>query len=45
VNRGERVALIPGHLDPTMDRYEVLHMVRGDTLVDIVKVEGRGRSQ
>jgi D-serine deaminase-like pyridoxal phosphate-dependent protein len=45
VNRGERVALIPGHIDPTMDRYEVLHMVRGDTLVDIVKVEGRGRSQ
>ena len=32
-------------IDPTVDRYDVLHLVRGDTLVDIVPVEARGASQ
>jgi D-serine deaminase-like pyridoxal phosphate-dependent protein len=43
--RGERVELIPGHIDPTLDRYDVLHLVRGDVLVDIVPIEARGASQ
>jgi D-serine deaminase-like pyridoxal phosphate-dependent protein len=45
VARGERVEFAPGHIDPTLDRYDVLHLVQGDMLVDIVPVEGRGASQ
>ena len=45
VRRGDRVELIPGHIDPTMDRYDLLHLVQGDVLVDIVPIEGRGASQ
>jgi len=45
VIRGERVALAPGHIDPTLDRYDVFHLVQGDVLVDIVRVEARGASQ
>lgn len=45
VARGERVALAPGHIDPTLDRYDVFHLVQDGVLVDIVRVEGRGASQ
>ncbi|THD79347.1 MAG: DSD1 family PLP-dependent enzyme [Phenylobacterium sp.] len=45
VSRGERVEFIPGHIDPTLDRYDVIHLVQGDMLVDIVAVEARGASQ
>jgi len=45
VARGERVALAPGHIDPTLDRYDLMHLVQGDVLVDIVRIEGRGASQ
>jgi D-serine deaminase-like pyridoxal phosphate-dependent protein len=45
VARGERVALAPGHIDPTLDRYDVFHLVEDGVLVDIVRVDGRGASQ
>jgi len=45
VGRGERVELVPGHIDPTMDRYDVLWLVRGDVLEDVVPIEARGASQ
>jgi D-serine deaminase-like pyridoxal phosphate-dependent protein len=45
VARGERLELVPGHIDPTLDRYDAIHLVRGDVLVDIVPVEARGASQ
>ncbi|MBJ7413698.1 MAG: alanine racemase [Phenylobacterium sp.] len=45
VARGERMALAPGHIDPTLDRYDLMHLVQGDVLVDIVRIEGRGASQ
>ncbi|MBL8771235.1 MAG: alanine racemase [Phenylobacterium sp.] len=45
VARGERVAFAPGHIDPTLDRYDVFHLVEDDVLVDIVRVEARGASQ
>lgn len=45
VARGERVDFAPGHIDPTLDRYDVIHMVRGDVLVEIAPVEARGASQ
>ncbi|WP_293387426.1 alanine racemase [Phenylobacterium sp. RIFCSPHIGHO2_01_FULL_69_31] len=45
VARGERVALAPGHIDPTLDRYDLMHLVQGDVLVDIVRIGARGASQ
>ena len=42
---GDRIALVPPHCDPTVDRYDVLHVVRGDELVDTWPVTARGRSQ
>jgi D-serine deaminase-like pyridoxal phosphate-dependent protein len=45
VARGERVELRPGHVDPTFDRYDVLHVVQGDVLVDIIPIDARGASQ
>lgn len=45
VARGERVDLIPPHVDPTLDRYDAIFLVRGDTLVDIAPIEARGASQ
>jgi len=43
--RGERVDFVPPHVDPTLDRYDVIHLVRGDVLVEIAPVEARGASQ
>ena len=43
--RGERIVFAPGHIDPTLDRYDLLHLVRGDALIDIVRIEARGASQ
>ena len=45
VARGERVDFLPPHVDPTLDRYEVLYLVRGDALVEIAPIEARGASQ
>jgi D-serine deaminase-like pyridoxal phosphate-dependent protein len=45
VARDERVDFVPPHVDPTLDRYDVIHFVRGDVLVEIAPVEGRGASQ
>jgi D-serine deaminase-like pyridoxal phosphate-dependent protein len=45
VARGERMELVAPHCDPTFDRYDVVHLVRGDALVDIVRVDARGRAQ
>ncbi len=45
VARGERVDFLPPHVDPTLDRYDVIHFVRRDVLVEIAPVEGRGASQ
>jgi D-serine deaminase-like pyridoxal phosphate-dependent protein len=45
VARGERVDFVPPHVDPTLDRYDVIHCVRGDVLVEIAPVEARGASQ
>jgi D-serine deaminase-like pyridoxal phosphate-dependent protein len=45
VSRGERIDFAPPHVDPTLDRYDVIHLVRGDVLVEIAPVEARGASQ
>ncbi len=43
--RGERVELMPPHVDPTLDRYDVIHLVRDDVLVGIAPIDARGASQ
>ena len=45
VVRGERVDFVPPHVDPTLDRYDVIHLVRGDVLVEIAPIEARGAGQ
>jgi D-serine deaminase-like pyridoxal phosphate-dependent protein len=42
---GEQVILVPPHCDPTVNMYESYHVVKGDTLVEIWPVTGRGRSR
>ena len=39
---GSAIELIPPHCDPTVNLYDVYHVVRGDTLVDIWPVDARG---
>ncbi|MDG2520026.1 DSD1 family PLP-dependent enzyme [Caulobacter segnis] len=45
VLRGDRINFAPGHIDPTLDRYDLLHLVQGDVLIDIVRLEARGGAQ
>ena len=42
---GDIVTLAVPHCDPTVNLYDFFHIVRGDTLVDIWPVQGRGRSR
>ena len=42
---GEIVTLAVPHCDPTVNLYDFYHVVRGDTLVDLWRIEGRGRSR
>ena len=42
---GEQIEFVPPHCDPTVDRYDALHLVRGDTLVDVVPIDARGCTQ
>ena len=41
---GDWMRVITPHCDPTFNLYDVVHVVDGDTLVDIWPIEGRGRS-
>ena len=43
--RGDRVALVPPHCDPTVDRYDAMWLVRGDRVVGSAPIEARGRAQ
>lgn len=40
--RGDRVRLIPGHIDPTVAYHEHLHLVEGDQVVESWPVDLRG---
>ncbi|MEV6559318.1 alanine racemase [Nocardia sp. NPDC051756] len=42
---GAHLELLPPHCDPTVDRYDVIHVVEDDVLVDLWPVHARGRSQ
>jgi D-serine deaminase-like pyridoxal phosphate-dependent protein len=37
-----RLEIIPPHCDPTVNLYDHLHVVQGDRLVAIWRIEGRG---
>ena len=43
--RGDRLALVPPHCDPTVDKYDLIWLVRGDVAVDVADVDARGCSQ
>ncbi len=40
---GQTLQLIPGHCDPTVNLYDVLHVVEQDRLVDLWPISARGR--
>ena len=40
---GDGVECVVSHCDPTVNLYDYLHCVRGDVLVDIWRVDARGR--
>jgi D-serine deaminase-like pyridoxal phosphate-dependent protein len=42
---GARIVLVPPHCDPTVNLYDAYHIVKGETLVDIWTIAGRGRSR
>ena len=43
--RGQRLDLVPPHCDPTVDRYDVIWLVEGETVVGFFDVDARGCSQ
>ena len=43
--RGDRLALVPPHCDPTVDKYDRIWLVRGDDVVNEIDVTARGCSQ
>ena len=45
LRRGDRLDLIPGHIDPTIDRHDRLWAVRGDVLEAVIPIDARGASQ
>jgi D-serine deaminase-like pyridoxal phosphate-dependent protein len=42
---GDQVALIPGHIDTTVNLYDQYHVQRGGALVAIWPIAARGKSQ
>jgi len=44
LKRGDAIACVVPHCDPTVNLYDIYHVVRGDTLEAIWPVDGRGRS-
>jgi len=44
-HRGDRLALVPPHCDPTVDKYDLIWLVRGDVVVGVAHVDARGCSQ
>ncbi|HTI74924.1 MAG TPA: DSD1 family PLP-dependent enzyme [Mycobacterium sp.] len=45
VRPGERVEFVTPHCDPTVDRYDAYHVVRGDRLVAIVPIDAARASR
>lgn len=45
VRLGERIELVTPHCDPTVDRYDSYHVVRGDTVVAIIPIDAARTSR
>ena len=43
VDIGARVAIIPSHVCPVINLFDVAYGVRGDTVTDVLQVAGRGK--
>jgi D-serine deaminase-like pyridoxal phosphate-dependent protein len=39
---GDRIRVVPAHVDPTVAYHEAMHVVRGDEIVDVWPVDMRG---
>ncbi|MDB3954403.1 DSD1 family PLP-dependent enzyme, partial [Alphaproteobacteria bacterium] len=39
---GEKVKLIPGHVDPTFNLHDWVVCIRGDTVEDVWRIDARG---
>jgi D-serine deaminase-like pyridoxal phosphate-dependent protein len=42
VTIGDRVALLPSHVDPTINLHDVFYVVEGQAVVDIWPIAARG---
>jgi D-serine deaminase-like pyridoxal phosphate-dependent protein len=42
---GDRVEFVPPHCDPTVNLYDVIHALRGDTIEGVWPIAARGKSQ
>jgi D-serine deaminase-like pyridoxal phosphate-dependent protein len=42
---GDRVEFVPPHCDPTVNLYDVIHALRGDTIEAVWPISARGKSQ
>jgi 3-hydroxy-D-aspartate aldolase len=40
---GTRIECVTPHCDPTVNLYDIYHVVRGDTLIDIWPIDARGK--
>jgi D-serine deaminase-like pyridoxal phosphate-dependent protein len=45
LERGDVIELVPPHCDPTVDRYDLLWLVRGDVATGTAAIDARGCSQ
>lgn len=45
LHRGDRLQLVPPHCDPTVDKYDIIWLVRDDVVLDVIDVVARGSSQ
>jgi len=43
-NIGEVLAMIPGHIDPTVNMYDAIYGYRADTVTEVIAIDARGRS-
>ena len=39
---GDRVRVVPAHVDPTVSQHERLHLVDGDEVIEVWEVDLRG---
>jgi len=42
---GDRIEFFPPHCDPTINLYDKIHAMRGDTVEAVWEIAARGRSQ